>query len=136
MVIIGKLIINDFDKGSNNMKGLEPAVNKRFRRLFKNTGYETYLINEFRTSKLCNCCNNELETFMEKPSKKPKTKGQLCLSFGILRCKSVMPQCNVIHNRDKNAVQNMLNIVQSIFNTGKRPIKFTRETSFPLHDGI
>ena len=39
-----------------------------------------------------------------------------------------MPQCNVIHNRDKNAVQNMLNIVKSIFNTGKRPIKFTRET--------
>jgi hypothetical protein len=39
-----------------------------------------------------------------------------------------MPQCNLIHNRDKNAVQNMLNIVESIFNTGKRPIKFTRET--------
>ena len=55
MVIIGQLIINYFDKGSNNMKGLEPAVNKRF-----------------RTSKLCNGCNNELETFMEKPSKKPK----------------------------------------------------------------
>ena len=50
MVIIGQLIINDFSKGSNNMKGLEPAVNKKFRRLFKNTGYETYLINEFRTS--------------------------------------------------------------------------------------
>ena len=130
------IVLGDFDKGSNNMKGLEPAVNKRFRRLFKNTGYETYLINEFRTSKLCNCCNNELETFIMKPSKKPKTKGQLCQCFGLLRCKSVMPQCNVIHNRDKNAVQNMLNIVQSIFNTGKRPIKFTRETSFPLHDGI
>ena len=69
------IVFGDFDKGSNNMKGLEPAVNKRFRRLFKNTGYETYLINEFRTSKLCNCCNNELETFIMKPSKKPKIKG-------------------------------------------------------------
>jgi hypothetical protein len=65
---------------------------------------------------------------MKNPSKKPKTKGQICQCFGLLRCQSVMPQCKVIHNRDKNAVQNMLNIVQSIFNTGKRPIKFTRET--------
>ena len=39
-----------------------------------------------------------------------------------------MPQCKVIHNRDKHAVKNMLNIVESIFNTGKKPIKFTRET--------
>ena len=39
-----------------------------------------------------------------------------------------MPQCDVIHNRDKNAVQNMLNIVQSIFNTEKSLIKFTRDT--------
>jgi hypothetical protein len=55
-----------------------------------------------------------------KSSKKPKTKCQLCQCLGLLRCQSVKSQCNVIHNRDKNAVQNMLNIVQSIFNTGKR----------------
>jgi hypothetical protein len=33
----------------------------------------------------------------------------------------------------------MLNIVESIFNTGKRPTIFCREKdeiSFPLHDGI
>jgi hypothetical protein len=44
-----------------------------------------------------------------------------------------------MNNRDKNAVQNMLNIVESIFNTGKRPTIFCREKdkiSFPLHDGI
>jgi transposase len=80
---ITAIVVGDFSK-DHNMKGLVPAVNKRFRRLFKNIGYETFLINEFRTSKLCNCCNNELETFIMKPSKKPKTKGQLCLSFGII----------------------------------------------------
>ena len=31
----------------------------------------------------------------------------------------VTPQCKIIHNRDKNAVQNMLNIVKNIFLTGK-----------------
>ena len=32
------------------------------------------------------------------------------------------------HNRDKNAVQNMLKIVKSIFNTGKRPEVFCRSS--------
>jgi len=40
---------------------------------------------------------------------------------------------------DKNAVQNMLNIVKSIINTGKRPEIFCRtvifKTSYPFHDG-
>jgi hypothetical protein len=34
--------------------------------------------------------------------------------------------CEKIHNRDKNAVQNMLNIVKSVFDTGKRPEIFCR----------
>ena len=128
----------DYSK-DNNIKGLEPTINKKFRRIFRNAGYETYLINEFRTSKLCNCCHNELEKFMERPSKKPKSQGKVYFCHGILRCQSVKPKCDVIHNRDKNAVQNMLTIVESIFNTGQRPTKFCRETediSFPLHDGI
>ena len=37
---------------------------------------------------------------------------------------SVTPQCKIIHNRDNNAVQNMLNIVENIFSTGKRPNLF------------
>ena len=28
---------------------------------FRNAGYKTYLVNEFRTPKLCNCCNEEIE---------------------------------------------------------------------------
>jgi len=132
------VIYGDYSK-DHNMKGLESTINKKFRRIFRNAGYETYLINEFRTSKLCNCCHNELEKFMERPSKKPKSQDKVYFCHGILRCQSKKPQCNVIHNRDKNAVQNMLNIVESIFNTGHRPTKFCREKdeiSFPLHDGI
>jgi len=44
----------------------------------------------------------------------------------ILRCQSVKHNCEIYHNRDKNAVQNMLKIVKSIFNTGKRPLHFCR----------
>jgi hypothetical protein len=58
----------DYDKGSYNIKGLEPVICKKFRRIFRNAGYKTFLVNEFRTSKLCNCCNGELEYFLERPS--------------------------------------------------------------------
>jgi hypothetical protein len=119
-------IMGDWDKGDNNMKGTEPSICKKFRRIFRNAGYKTFLVNEFRTSKLCNCCNEELEKFLEKSSNKPKRKGELELCNGILRCKSVKHECEIYHNRDKNAVINMLNIVKSVFNTGKRPEMFCR----------
>ena len=41
-------------------------------------------------------------------------------------CQSVKHNCEIIHNRNKNAVQNMLNIVSSVLNTGKRPGAFCR----------
>ena len=110
-------VMGDYDKGGHHMKGLEPVICKKFRRLFRVAGYETYLINEFRTSKLCNGCHNELEPFLEK-------RGKIC--NGLLRCQSVKPECKVIHNRDKNAIQNMLTIVKSVIETGKRPSIFCR----------
>jgi hypothetical protein len=119
-------VIGDYDKSDSNMKGKEPTICKKFRRIFRNAGYKTYLVNEFRTSKLCNCCNSELEKFLEKSSKKPKRKGEKELCHGILRCQSVKHKSEIYHNRHKNAVQNMLKIVKSIFNTGKRPEIFCR----------
>ena len=83
------VVMGDYDKGSNNMKGKEPTICKKFRRLFKNKGYEMYLINEFRTSIRCNECLEELEKFKMNPSKKPYNKGELCLCNGLLRCQSV-----------------------------------------------
>jgi hypothetical protein len=122
-------VMGDYDKGSYHMKGLEPVICKKFRRIFKNAGYKTFLVNEYKTSMLCNCCHNELETFKERPSKKPKRKGETEICHGLLRCQSVKPKCEIIHNRDKNAVQNMLEIVHSIFTIGKRPDVFCREVN-------
>jgi transposase len=123
-------VLGDWDKGNYHMKGLEPTICKKFRRIFKNAGYKTFLINEFRTSKLCNYCHNELEKFMIRPSKKPKLskENKNELVNGLLRCQSVKPKCEIIHNRDKNAVINMLSIVKSVFNTGLRPKQFTRDS--------
>ena len=122
-------VMGDYDKGSYHMKGVEPVICKKFRRIFKNAGYKTFLVNEYKTSMLCNCCHNELETFNERPSKKPKRKGETEICHGLLRCQSVKPKCEIIHNRDKNAVQNMLEIVNSVFTLGKRPDVFCREVN-------
>lgn len=116
-------VIGDFDKGNNHMKGNEPVITKKFRRIFTNAGFENYLVNEFRTSKLCNCCNKELGHFKYKIN--PKTgKDKLC--YGLLSHTDLKHKCQIIHNRDTNAVRNMLNIVESVYKTGLRPLNFTR----------
>jgi hypothetical protein len=122
-------ILGDYDKGNNNMRGIEPTICKKIRRLFKNANYETYLINEFRTSKLCNCCNGELDKFLIRQSHKPKdiNINKKITVNGLLHHSDDKHTCKIIHNRDKNAVQNMLNIAKSIKETGKRPKAFSRE---------
>ena len=68
-------MFGDHDSGSYHMKGKEPVICKKFRRLFKNNGYNVYLINEFRTSKTCNNCHyDDLYKFMKRESKKPRKK--------------------------------------------------------------
>lgn len=126
----------DYDK-KDHMKGIEPIINKRLRRIYKNAGYNVYLINEFRTSKLCHHCECELETFHKRISHKPKDykEGKIITVHGLLCCKS-NKQCELIHNRDKNAVQNMLKITNHIKKYGKRPEAYTRSNSCELSGSL
>ena len=62
------ICFGDYDKGNNHMKGKESTINIKFRNIFKNESYKVYLINEFITSKLFNCCPNELEPSLERAS--------------------------------------------------------------------
>lgn len=124
------LVIGDWSiKG--NMKGKEPAISKRIRRIFKKQKYEIYQIDEFNTSKLCHNCCHECEGFLRRESHKPKDKnketGERAIRevWGIRRCTN--PECAMIHNRDKNACLNMYKIVQSIFKGKGRSIGYRRE---------
>ena len=76
------------------MKGVEPIICKKIRRIFKNAGYETYLINEYCTSKLCNSCHQKLEKFLTRKSNKPKDKknNKSILVNGLLRHKVFNPK--------------------------------------------
>ena len=133
-----KFIIGDYDSGSYNMKSKEPAINKRFRRIFKNNGYKVYLVNEYKTSVTCNNCHDDkLETFRQRISKNPRylnkckkeNKAPKAKSVnGLLRCTNVK-ECKLVHNRDKNAVQNMIHIVNAIIETGERPVIFKRKAT-------
>jgi hypothetical protein len=74
------IVYGDYDK-IDTMKGCEPHISKRLRKLYKRHGYEIYKINEFHTSKLCNKCCKELERFKILIGK----DGKEHLLWGLLR---------------------------------------------------
>ena len=125
------VVLGDYDKGEHNMKGKEPIINKRIRKIFRNNGYKVYLINEFRTSKLCNVCESCCSPFLKRESHKPKDidkktkKGKQIEVWGLTLCEN--KKCSLIHNRDKNSALNMYKITQSILNGKRRPDKYCRE---------
>jgi len=126
------VILGDYDKGEHNMKGKEPIINRRIRKIFRNNGYNVYKINEFRTSKLCNKCESNCDTFHKRESEKPKDldkktgKKKVIEVWGLTLCSN--NKCSQIHNRDKNSALNMYKIVESIYRGEGRPKKYCRET--------
>jgi hypothetical protein len=130
------VIMGDFSKGKN-MKGKEPVICKKFRSIFRRNKYKVNMINEFRTSKLCNKCCGTCETFFKRESHKPKDmyidevtgekKGKIIIVNGLVRCKNV--KCNTIYNRDKNATLNMYKIVESILEGKGRPKEYCRKST-------
>lgn len=100
---------------------IKPTIYKRIRKIFKNANYPTYLMNELKTSKLCNHCHEEIESFLTRKSHKPRDiKNNKLIEVHWLLHHSDVKQCEIIHNRDKNTVQNMLYIIDEIKKTGKR----------------
>ena len=75
------VIIGDYDK-INNPKGKESCLTKGLRKLLRDFGYNLFLINEFRTSKLCNNCHECVENFKFGKSKKPWNEGEEVLVWG------------------------------------------------------
>jgi hypothetical protein len=124
------VIIGDNGLKDVVVKGLESTLSKGLINIFKKNNYETYIIDEFRTSLLCNNCENKLSKFLDVKSKKPWSEGKIYKSHEILRYQSTTQERNVIHNRDKNAVKNMLKIVESYKNNGSRLLRYSQEFSF------
>ena len=80
------------------------------------------MVNEFRISQLCNCCNKILDTdFLERPSQKPKLKKENKLCHGLLRCRS---KYSIIEIRILCKICKY--IIKPVFETGNRPDIFCR----------
>jgi len=124
------IVLGDYDS-KNHMRGVEPIINRKIRKIFKNNKYQVLMINEYNTSKLCHKCNSENEKFLYRKSKKPKSKGQTYLVHSLLCCKNA--NCKMIYNRDKNACYNMFQIVKSIINGKGRPNEFCRPKQLHTH---
>lgn len=123
------IAIGDYSCKSSNLTGTLPTIAKKVIDIFRKAQYETYIINEFNTSKICNKCGDTMETFMKRESPKPKHKGKIINVHGLLRCTSVKHNCETIHNRDTNAVLNMLKIVTLTKETLERPTLYCQPSS-------
>ena len=103
------------DYSNRGFKGKAPSITKKIRKIFRNNGYETYLIDEYCTSKCCSCCGGRVENFVERENE--------YLVWKLVRCTI----CKSIHNRDHNATKNMRLIVTSIIEGHGRPYRFKRK---------
>jgi len=82
----------------------------------------TLLIDEYKTSKLCHGCSNELENVYIKEKKIYRLKGcRTCSTYNTERLEgedvSVYKSCKYI-NRDKNACLNMIKLAEHMIRTG------------------
>jgi hypothetical protein len=63
-------ILNNFKKQigdpNENKVYRGPCGSVKFKRLFRDSGYKIYEIDEYYTSKLCSNCESEIELFKEK----------------------------------------------------------------------
>ena len=119
--------------------GKNSGACKILRKIFKNAGYETYLIDEYNTSKICSHCSKEVENFVErKHTKKREKEGhdqKISISrkmtfyvWKLVRCTI----CNSIHNRDHNATKNMMKITKALMDGRERPSEYQRPPNYPL----
>jgi hypothetical protein len=109
------VVIGDYS--DTGLKGTEPSITKKTRKIFKRHGFDVYLANEYNTSKLCCHCENETENFIKR---KKKNSNKESLVWKLIRCKI----CKSIHNRDSNATKNMLKLIEARLNGKERPKKF------------
>ena len=106
---------------SKQMKHIIPSMGIGMRKLI-NKRFNSVLFDEFKTSKLCCCCKNELKNY--KCDNKKMHRILICSSCKSNGCESK----NITFiNRDINGCKNILNLSYEWINSKTRDIAFTRE---------
>ena len=116
--------IGDWEQKRNISFGKEPTKGKSLRDLFRRHGYTVLLVDERLTSKRCWKCEGDNEyKFQTRQDPRPWMKGKTQKVWGLSRC----TKCEVVHNRDMNAVKNLGKIVNAIRHGLERPRYLTRK---------
>jgi transposase len=104
-VVIG---FGDFEQAKHR-KFKEPVRGRGFRSLFRKSGYQVYLVDEFRTSCKCSACEGECSTFRECVNPRPwrRESRPVVIRHGLVKCKT----CARLWNRDTNASRNIYKIM-------------------------
>jgi len=97
------------------MKYKEATKGKGMRTLFRKAGFETYLVDEFRTSCMCSKCEICKKT-MVRENPRPYKSGNV-LIHGLICCKN---GCGY-WNRDVNGATNIYKIAYNTINNKARP---------------
>jgi len=120
------IVFGDWEERPGFLRGKEPSKGKSLRKMFRQAGYQVFLLDEYRTSKLCCKCHSENEhSFITRPHPKPWKKEQSQKVWGLLRCTN--GNCRRIHNRDWNSASNIRYIALSLIALGVRPDVFQRK---------
>jgi transposase len=112
----------------NHRRFLEPVKGKGFRKLFKKAGYQLFLVDEFRTSKMCSKCEDEeavCEKFRRVKNPKPRSRiaHPIIRCHGLLRCTT----CNTLWDRDILGATNIYKISDMAINGEERPQYLRRQ---------
>ena len=105
-----------------HMKFKEATKGKGMRTLFRKAGFQTYLVDEFRTSCRCSKCEIGIcKKTMVRENPKPFRSGNV-LVHGLICCKN---GCGY-WNRDVNGATNIYKIAYNAINKKERPIYLSR----------
>jgi hypothetical protein len=105
-----------------HMKFKEATKGKGMRTLFRKAGFQTYLVDEFRTSCMCSKCEIGIcKKTMVRENPKPYRTGNIIV-HGLICCKN---GCGY-WNRDVNGATNIYKIAYNAINKKERPNYLSR----------
>ena len=96
-----------------------------YRQLLLRFGYRIFEVDEYNTSKLCNCCHQELDY-----ARGYNERGELIYNYRLMRCHN--RECRVGWiDRDLNAAINIAKVGIGILKERKPPPEFRRPPKWP-----
>ena len=124
------LAYGDYDSKNYHLPGVPPAIGSGLRKKI-NKRFPLFLVNEFRTSKLCCRCEKPLENMKVKVKKGKKEKNKkihrILVCRGCITISGSKSNSSYFINRDRNGTANILKVAKNILETGEKPINFRRK---------